>query len=58
MDRIDMDAARRKVRAWMTANPGGTPARMAADLKGGYGEVADDMAIVLRGLMAYIQDHP
>jgi hypothetical protein len=53
-----MDAAREKVRAWMAGHPGGTLDQMAADLKGEYGEFADDMAIVLRGLMAYIQDHP
>ncbi len=58
MDRIDHDAARRKVAAWMTAHPDGTPEQMADDLKGQYGQFAGDMAIVLRGLMARFQDHP
>jgi hypothetical protein len=58
MDRIDMDAARQKVATWMTAHPCGTPGQMAADLKGEYGEFADDMAIVLRGFMARFQHHP
>jgi hypothetical protein len=56
--RIDLDAAREKVRRWMLAHPGGTPAQMAADLKGGYPEFPEDMAVVLRGLMAALRDHP
>ena len=51
-----MNAAREKVRAWMAAHPGGAPEQMAADLKGDYQEFADDMAIVLRGLMASLRD--
>ena len=58
MERIDMDAVREKVRAWMTAHPDGTPDQMAADLKGEYGEFAEDMAIVLRSFMARFRDHP
>jgi hypothetical protein len=58
MDRIDLDAAREKVRIWMTAHPDGTPDQMTDDLKGEYHEFADDMAIVLRGLMARFQNHP
>jgi hypothetical protein len=58
MDRIDMDAARQRVAAWMTGYPGGTPDQMAADLKGEYGQFAEDMVIVLRGFMARFQDHP
>lgn len=56
--RIDLDAAREKVRQWMLAHPGGTPAQMAADLQGGYPEFPEDMVVVLRGLMAALQDHP
>lgn len=48
LDRIDLDAAREKVRQWMLAHPGGTPARMAADLKGGYPQFPEHMAVVLR----------
>ena len=58
MDRINMDAAREEVRAWMIAHPDGTPGQMAADLKGDYQDFADHMAIVLRGIMARLQDHP
>ena len=58
MDRIDMDAARENVRTWMLAHPSGTPDQMVAELKGEYEEFADDMAIVLRGLMARFQAHP
>ena len=38
--------------------PGGTPAQMAADLKGGCPQFPEHMAVVLRGLMAALQDHP
>jgi hypothetical protein len=31
---------------------------MAADLKGGYPQFPEHMAVVLRGLMAALQDHP
>ena len=58
MDRIDLDAAREKVRQWMLAHPGGTPDQMAADLKGGYPQFPEHMAVVLRGIMAALQDHP
>jgi hypothetical protein len=58
MDRIDMDAAREMVRQWMLAHPGGTPGQMADDLKGEYGQFAEDMAIVLRSFMARFRDHP
>ncbi len=58
LDRIDLDAAKEKVREWMLAHPGGTPGQMAADLEGGYAEFAEHMAIVLHGIMAAFQDHP
>ena len=58
LDRIDLDAAKEKVRQWMLAHPGGTPAQMTADLKGGYPQFSEHMAVVLRGLMAALQDHP
>ena len=58
MGRIDLDAAREKVRAWMAAHPDGTPEQMAEDLKGGYPRFPEDMAVVLRGIMARLQDHP
>jgi hypothetical protein len=58
MDRIDLDAAKEKVRQWILAHPGGTPGQMAADLKGGYPQFPEHMAIVLRGIMAFFRDHP
>jgi hypothetical protein len=58
LDHIDLDAAREKVRQWMLAHPGGTAAQMTADLKGGYPQFPEHMAVVLRGLMAALQDHP
>jgi len=57
LDHIDLDAAREKVRQWMLAHPGGTPAQMAADLKDGYPQYPEHMAVVLRGLMAALRDH-
>ena len=58
MDRVDLDAAARKVRAWMLAHPGGAPAQMAEELQGEYGQHAEAMAIVLRGIMARYTNHP
>ena len=58
LDHIDLDAAREKVRQWMLAHPGGAPAQMAADLKDGYPQYPEHMAVVLRGLMAALRDHP
>ena len=57
LDRLDLDAAREKVRQWILAHPGGTPAQMAADLKGGYPQFPEHMAVVLRGLMDALRDH-
>jgi len=56
--RIDLNLAKEKVRQWMLAHPGGTPAQMAADLQSGYPQFPEHMAVVLRGLMAALQDHP
>ncbi len=58
MNRIDMDAAREMVRQWMLAHPDGRPGQMADELKGEYGQFAEDMAIVLRSFMARFRDHP
>jgi hypothetical protein len=58
LDHIDLDAAREKVRQWMADHPGGTAAQMAADLKGDYPQYPEHMAVVLRGLMAALRDHP
>jgi hypothetical protein len=58
LDRIDLDAAQEKVRQWMLAHPAGTSDQMAADLKGDYPKFPEHMAVVLRGIMAFLQDHP
>lgn len=51
MARVDQDAARAAVSAWMDAHPDGTLQEMADELKKAYpaGHQAD-MAVVLRGL--------
>ena len=49
LDHIDLDAAKEKVRQWMLAHPDGTPDQMVADLKDGYPQFPDHMAVVLRG---------
>jgi hypothetical protein len=58
LDRIDLDAVKEKVRQWMLAHPTGTADQMTADLKGDYPKFPDHMAIVLRGVMASLQDYP
>jgi hypothetical protein len=58
MARVDLDAAGQKVRDWLLAYPSGTPEQMADDLKGEYGEHAEAMAIVLRGIMARYTNNP
>jgi hypothetical protein len=58
MARVDLDAADQKVRGWLLAHPGGTPGQMAEELRGKYGEHAEAMAIVLRGIMARYTNNP
>lgn len=58
MARVDLDAAGQKVRDWLLAHPGGTPGQMAEELKSEYGEHAEAMAIVLRGIMARYTSSP
>jgi hypothetical protein len=56
MEEIDLDAARRAVCAWLDEHldehKDGTLAQMADELKHHYPEYPDEMAIVLRGMMA------
>jgi len=52
MDAIDLDAARKAVCAWLDEHHNGTLAQMADDLKYRYPAHPDEMAIVLRGMMA------
>jgi hypothetical protein len=52
MERIDLGAARKAVCAWLDEHQGGTLAQMAEDLKWRYPAYPDEMAAVLRGMMA------
>jgi hypothetical protein len=52
MERIDLDAARKAVCAWLDEHRDGTLAQMADDLKWRYPAYPDEMTVVLRGMMA------
>jgi hypothetical protein len=52
LEAIDLDAARKAVCAWLDEHQGGTLAQMAEDLKRCYPAHADEMAVILRGMMA------
>jgi hypothetical protein len=52
MEAIDFGAARRAVCAWLDEHQGGTLAQMADDLKCRYPAHPDEMAVILRGMMA------
>jgi hypothetical protein len=52
MEAIDLDAARKAVCAWLDEHQGGTLAQMAKDLKCRYPAHPDEMAVILRGMMA------
>jgi hypothetical protein len=52
MEAIDLGAARRAVCAWLDAHQGGTLAQMAEDLRRRYPAHPDEMAVILRGMMA------
>ena len=52
MEKIDLDAAREAVCAWLDEHKDGTLARMADELKHRYPDYSEEMAIVLRGMMA------
>jgi hypothetical protein len=52
MERIDLDAARKAVCAWLDEHQDGTLAQMAEDLKWRYPAYPEEMAVVLRGMMA------
>ncbi len=52
MERVDLDAARKAVCAWLDEHPEGALAQMAEDLKTRYPDFPEEMAVVLRGLMA------
>jgi hypothetical protein len=52
LDAIDLGAARKAVCAWLDEHQDGTLAQMAEDLKRRYPEHPDEMAVILRGMMA------
>ncbi len=52
MEYIDLGAARKAVCAWLDEHQDDTLAQMADDLKRRYPEYPDEMAVVLRGMMA------
>jgi hypothetical protein len=52
MEAIDLGAARKAVCLWLDEHQGGTLAQMAEDLKRRYPAHPDEMAVILRGMMA------
>jgi hypothetical protein len=52
MDAIDLAAARKAVCAWLDEHQGGALAQLAEDLKCRYPVHPDEMAVILRGMMA------
>jgi hypothetical protein len=52
MERVDLAAARRLVSAWLDEHTDGTLEQMASDLKGNYPDHPEEMAVVMRGMMA------
>ena len=52
MDRVDLAAARRLVTAWLDEHTDGTLEQMASDLKVHYPDHPEEMAVVMRGMMA------
>ena len=52
VEAIDLDAARKAVRAWLDDHKDGTLAQMAEDLKCRFAVHPDEMAVILRGMMA------
>ena len=52
LEAIDLDAARKAVCGWLDEHQDGTLAQMADDLKRRYTVHPDEMAVILRGMMA------
>jgi hypothetical protein len=52
IEKVDLDAARRSVSTWLDEHPSGSLAQMADELKANYPAFPDEMAVVLRGMMA------
>ena len=52
MEKIDPDAAREAVCAWLDEHRDGTLAQMVDELKHRYPDYPEEMTVVLRGMMA------
>lgn len=52
MEKIDLDTVRKAVCAWLDEHKDGTLAQMADELKHQYTDHPEEMAVVLRGMMA------
>jgi hypothetical protein len=52
LEAIDLDAARKAVCVWLDEHQDGTLGQMAEDLKRRYPAHPDEMAVILRGMMA------
>jgi hypothetical protein len=52
IEATDLGAARKAVCAWLDEHHGGTLAQMAEDLKCRYSAHPEEMAVILRGMMA------
>jgi hypothetical protein len=52
LEAVDLGAARKAVYAWLDEHRGGTFGQMAEDLKCRYPAHPDEMAVILRGMMA------
>ena len=52
LEAVDLDAARKALCAWLDEHQDGTLAQMAGDLRCCYPAHPDEMAVILRGMMA------
>ena len=52
LEAVDLGVARKAICAWLDEHQGGTLAQMAEDLKRCYPAHPDEMAVILRGMMA------
>jgi hypothetical protein len=52
MEHVDLDTARQSVSTWLDEHPSGSLMEMADELKRNYPAFPEEMAIVLRGMMA------
>ena len=52
MEHVDLSAARKLVSDWLDDHTDGTLEQMTHDLKGNYPDHPEEMAVVMRGMMA------